>query len=138
MNLQQYKPKTACPTMEYQIKSFLDGRYETCINQIWVEALGENPCSKPTRQTSNLIAGILRVLGWKASDKSSRIGGYGVQRVWQPVIAPCSINCIWTNCPRDRANGCQHQAPIDNELYPLLENITATLQAVVDYLGKDK
>lgn len=64
------------------IEDFLSTHTETCILQLWKEAL-QNEFTKPTKKDSNDIALILQSLGWKRDEKTLRRGCYGVQRWWR-------------------------------------------------------
>lgn len=65
-----------------KIEAYLDGKNETCILQLWKEAL-ENEFTKPSKKDSNEIALILQSLGgWEREGNTRRFGCYGVQRWW--------------------------------------------------------
>ncbi len=64
------------------ISDYLQCKDETCIMELWTEAL-RNDFTKPTRKESNDIAAILQSLdGWKRAEKPKRLLRYGIQKVW--------------------------------------------------------
>ena len=65
-----------------KIAAFLEDKNETCILQLWKEAL-DNEFSKPTKKDSNEIALILRSLGgWEREKNVKRSKIYGIQNWW--------------------------------------------------------
>lgn len=65
------------------IEDYLSTQTETCVLQLWKEALG-NEFSKPTKKDSNEISLILQSLGsWEKDEKPRRKAGYGIQRCWR-------------------------------------------------------
>lgn len=66
---------------EGAIESFLANRTETCILQLWIEALGMN--DKPTKGQSREIGLLLdNMPDWEKGNGAKRIGGYKLQRFW--------------------------------------------------------
>ena len=64
------------------IAAYVEQREEVCILEIWEKALGEDR-TKPTRKESNEISLIMQSFGvWDRSEKTKRIGKYGMQRYW--------------------------------------------------------
>ena len=65
------------------IQSYLDGRHETCVLELWQNALGMSEYSKPTKKDSQEIGIIMQSMdGWEKQPKAKRFPGYGLQRWW--------------------------------------------------------
>ena len=65
------------------IQSYLDGRHETCVLELWQNALGMSEYSKPTKKDSQEIGIIMQSMdGWEKQPKPKRFPGYGLQRWW--------------------------------------------------------
>lgn len=68
------------------IRGFLENKTETCILEIWREALAMEVPKIPSRSDSNDIALILNGMdGWERAGKTKRFTGYGVQKYWVKV-----------------------------------------------------
>lgn len=64
------------------ISRYLENKNETCILDIWINALGYQ-FSKPSKKESNEITLILQSMpDWVKADKVKRTTNFGVQRVW--------------------------------------------------------
>lgn len=64
------------------IENFLKDKTETCIIEIWTEALGMP--DKPVKKQSNEIAVILdNLVGWERGEGNKNIGKYSKQRFWK-------------------------------------------------------
>ena len=67
---------------EGMIISYLDDKTETCILDLWKNALN-NEFSKPTKKDSNEIAMILQSLdGWERARTTKRFAAFGMQKYW--------------------------------------------------------
>ena len=65
------------------IQSYLDGRHETCVLELWQNALGMSEYSKPAKKDSQEIGIIMQSMdGWEKQPKPKRFPGYGLQRWW--------------------------------------------------------
>ena len=65
------------------IQSYLDGRHETCVLELWQNALGMSEYSKPAKKDSQEIGIIMQSMdGWEKQPKAKRFPGYGLQRWW--------------------------------------------------------
>lgn len=73
---------------EDMIYGYLEGKTETCILELWQKALENGNYSKPSKKDSNDISLILQSFGdWKREDKTKRIEGFGVQKIWSREYA---------------------------------------------------
>lgn len=64
------------------IESYLDGKKEVCVIEIWKNAL-DNQIAKPTRKDSNEISLIMQdISGWVKVEKARRTNDFGVQKCW--------------------------------------------------------
>lgn len=64
------------------IAAYLENKDETCILDIWKNALG-NDYNKPTKKESNEIAIIIQASGeWEGAEKPKRFLDYGIQKYW--------------------------------------------------------
>lgn len=64
------------------IESYLDGKKEVCVIELWKNAL-DNQNLKPTRKDSNEISLIMQdIPGWIKLEKSRRTNDFGVQKCW--------------------------------------------------------
>jgi len=64
------------------IAGYLDGRTETCVLDLWKNALG-NEFSKPTKKDSQELGIIMQSIeGWSKQEKVKRFPTFGVQKWW--------------------------------------------------------
>lgn len=64
------------------IQSYLDGKDETCVLDLWKNALG-NEFSKPAKKDSQEIGVIMQGMeGWIKREKVKRFADFGVQKWW--------------------------------------------------------
>ena len=71
------------------IKSYLTTKEQTCIIDLWQNAL-QNTYAKPTRRESNELTMILEKLPDWERYGSARIGNFGVQTCWRKVHPKCN------------------------------------------------
>ena len=68
------------------IESYLRGRQEVCVLELWERALQNREFSKPTKKDSIEIGLIMQSMdGWEKQTTSKRFDGYGKQRWWKCV-----------------------------------------------------
>ena len=66
------------------IEDYLDGKFETCVLDLWVNALQESEWNKPTKKESQELGLIMQSMpGWTKQPKAKRFNAYGVQRWWK-------------------------------------------------------
>ena len=66
------------------IEGYLEGKSETCVLELWRDALNMGEYSKPSKKDSNEIGLILQALdGWEKQPKPKRIPEYGLQKWWK-------------------------------------------------------
>ena len=64
------------------ITEYLEGRYETCVLDLWKNAL-KNDFSKPTKKDSQELGVIMQSIpGWTKQEKVKRFSAFGVQKWW--------------------------------------------------------
>ena len=74
------------------IQSYLDGKFETCVLDLWKNAMG-NEFSKPSKKDSQEIGMIMQSIpGWVRQEKSKRFSDFGVQRWWVREKEPVKID----------------------------------------------
>lgn len=67
------------------IWSYLEHRDETCVLDLWKNALG-NEFSKPTKKESQEIGIIMQgMTDWKREEQTKRFAEYGMQRWWSRI-----------------------------------------------------
>ena len=65
------------------IESYLEDKTETCVLDLWINALRESEYSKPTRKDSSEIAVIMQSMsGWVKQKNPKRFPAYGLQKWW--------------------------------------------------------
>lgn len=75
------------------VQTFLDGKYETCVLDIWYNALKMSEFTKPSKKDSQEIGMIMQSIpGWARQEKSKRFSDFGVQRWWAREKEPVKID----------------------------------------------
>ena len=65
------------------IESYLEDKTETCVLDLWINALRESEYSKPTRKDSSEIVIIMQSMsGWVKQKNPKRFPAYGLQKWW--------------------------------------------------------
>lgn len=65
------------------IEAYLEDKVETCVLDLWYNALKMGEFSKPTKKDSNEIGLIMQSMsGWERQPKVRRFPEFGVQRWW--------------------------------------------------------
>ena len=75
------------------VQTFLDSKYETCVLDIWYNALKMSEFTKPSKKDSQEIGMIMQSIpGWVRQEKSKRFSNFGVQRWWAREKEPIKID----------------------------------------------
>jgi predicted P-loop ATPase len=65
------------------IQSYLENKRETCVLDLWQNALGGGEYTKPTKKESQEIGMIMQSMpNWVKQDKVKRFTNFGVQKWW--------------------------------------------------------
>lgn len=82
------------------IESYLEDKYETCVLDLWKNALG-NEFTKPTKKDSQELGVIMQSIeGWQKQEKVKRFAAFGVQKWWaREKFKDCFIENFETDLP---------------------------------------